>query len=162
NRDVVLPYLNGEDLNARPDCSASRWVIDFNDWSIEQAQAYSTVFEILDRNVRPERQRVKTDGSHVLRTPLPQRWWQFADKRPALRKALARLERVLVIARHPKIGLPVWVETGVVMSEATVVFATDRDADLSLLSSTFHFFVVDNKSLVDIGFYSPIYAFGWV
>ena len=28
-----FPYLNGEDLNSRPDCSASRWVIDFNDCS---------------------------------------------------------------------------------------------------------------------------------
>src|SRR5262249_4775440 len=26
---VIQPYLNGEDLNSRPDCSASRWVINF-------------------------------------------------------------------------------------------------------------------------------------
>ncbi|MET9818231.1 DNA methyltransferase, partial [Streptomyces sp. NPDC006355] len=26
NKDVLFPYLNGEDLNSRPDCSASRWV----------------------------------------------------------------------------------------------------------------------------------------
>jgi hypothetical protein len=30
NADVLFPYLNGEDLNSRPDASASRWVIDFN------------------------------------------------------------------------------------------------------------------------------------
>ena len=29
NRDVLFPYLNGEDLNSRPDQSASRWVINF-------------------------------------------------------------------------------------------------------------------------------------
>jgi len=31
NADVLFPYLNGEDLSSRPDTSASRWVIDFND-----------------------------------------------------------------------------------------------------------------------------------
>ena len=33
NAEVLFPYLNGEDLNQRPDASASRWVIDFNDRS---------------------------------------------------------------------------------------------------------------------------------
>jgi hypothetical protein len=29
NRDVIFPYLIGDDLNSRPDASPSRWVIDF-------------------------------------------------------------------------------------------------------------------------------------
>ena len=37
-RQSCSPYLNGEDLNSRRDCSASRWVINFRDWPIEQAQ----------------------------------------------------------------------------------------------------------------------------
>ncbi len=32
--DVLFPYLNGEDLNSRPDQSASRWVISFSDWPL--------------------------------------------------------------------------------------------------------------------------------
>lgn len=31
---VVLEYLNGEDLNSRPDQSPSRWVINFRDWPL--------------------------------------------------------------------------------------------------------------------------------
>lgn len=139
NRDVLFPYLNGEDANSRPDCSASRWVIDFNDWSIEQAQEYADAFAVIDELVRPERQRTKPDGGFVLRKPLPQRWWQYADKRPALRKALAGLDRVLVIALVSRTGLPVWVSTGQVFSHALGVFATDRDAYLALLSSNVHF-----------------------
>ena len=38
NTEVLFPYLNGEDLNSRPDCSASRWVIDFNDWPESKAK----------------------------------------------------------------------------------------------------------------------------
>jgi len=32
NKDVLFPYLNGEDLNSQPAQSASRWVINFFDW----------------------------------------------------------------------------------------------------------------------------------
>ena len=37
NKDVLYPYLNGEDLNSRPDQSPSRWVINFFDWPLEKA-----------------------------------------------------------------------------------------------------------------------------
>jgi len=139
NKDVLFPYLNGEDLNSRPDCSASRWVIDFNDWPLERARSYPEVFAIVDRLVRPERQRTKPDGSFVLRRPLPDRWWQYADKRPALRNTVANLNRVLAIALVSKTGLPVWAPTGQVFSHALGIFATDRNAHLTLLSSNMHF-----------------------
>ncbi|MGQ0777202.1 MAG: Eco57I restriction-modification methylase domain-containing protein, partial [Pseudonocardiales bacterium] len=139
NKDVLFPYLNGEDLNSQPDCSASRLVIDFNDWTLERAMKYPEVFSIVDERVRPERQRTKSDGSYVLRKPLPDRWWQYADKRPALRKAIVSLDRVLTIALVSKTGLPMWVPTGQVFSHALGVFAVDRDAYLTLLSSNLHF-----------------------
>ena len=72
NKAVLFPYLNGEDLNSRWDCSASRWVINFHDWPIERAMEYQDVFAIIDEKVRPERQRTNPDGSYVLRKPLPQ------------------------------------------------------------------------------------------
>ena len=36
NRDVLFPYLNGEDLNSRRDQSPSRWVINFKDWPLNR------------------------------------------------------------------------------------------------------------------------------
>ena len=36
NRQVLFPYLNGEDLNSRPDQSPSRWVINFFDYPLER------------------------------------------------------------------------------------------------------------------------------
>ncbi|MCO5303457.1 MAG: hypothetical protein M9923_09640 [Phycicoccus sp.] len=41
NADVLFPYLNGEDLNSRPDASASRWVIDFREMAEAEAASYS-------------------------------------------------------------------------------------------------------------------------
>src|SRR5262249_7900193 len=41
NRDVLFPYLNGEDLNSRPDQSPSRWVINFLDWPLDRSASGS-------------------------------------------------------------------------------------------------------------------------
>jgi hypothetical protein len=88
--------------------------------------------------VKPERQRLKADGTYVLRKPLPERWWQFGDKRPALRGAISGLSQVLVIARVSKTVMPLRVPTGQVIGEACVVFATDDYGDQAVLSSTLH------------------------
>ena len=39
NKDCLFPYLNGEDLNSRPDQSPSRWVINFHDWPLNREAA---------------------------------------------------------------------------------------------------------------------------
>ena len=62
NADVLFPYVNGEDLNTRPDSSGSRWIINFFDWSEERAQQYPDCFEIIEKFVKPERQRVNVSG----------------------------------------------------------------------------------------------------
>ena len=49
NRDVLAPFLNGEDLNSSPTQSASRWVINFRDWPIERAQEYPGPLAIVAR-----------------------------------------------------------------------------------------------------------------
>ncbi|MEZ5320494.1 MAG: hypothetical protein R2698_00095 [Microthrixaceae bacterium] len=41
---MLFPFLNGEDLNSRPDCSPSRWVIDFNDRTEADAARYEVPF----------------------------------------------------------------------------------------------------------------------
>jgi len=138
NAEVLFPYLNGEDLNSRPDSSASRWVIDFNDWAEERAREYQLPYQRVAECVRPERQRRKPDGSYVLRKPLPDRWWQYGDKRPALRRAIADLPEVLLIARVSKSVMPMRVPTGPVMSEACVVFATCSYSVQAVLSSSLH------------------------
>ncbi|WP_329050011.1 hypothetical protein OG738_44155 [Amycolatopsis sp. NBC_01488] len=138
NAEVLFPYLNGEDVNSRPDASASRWVIDFNDWTEDRARTFDFPYQRVNASVRPERQRKKANGEFVLRKPLPQRWWHYADKRPALRKAIANLDEVLVIARVSKSVMPVRVPTGQVMSEACVVFASDDGSAQAVLSSNLH------------------------
>ncbi len=138
NAEVLFPYLNGEDLNSRTDCSASRWVIDFNDWAEDRARRFDVPYRRLAERVRPERQRIDTRGNYILRRPLPERWWQYAEKRPAMRRAIADLEEALVIALVSKSVMPARVPAGQVFSHALGVFATDSFADQAVLSSGLH------------------------
>ncbi|WP_030745827.1 Eco57I restriction-modification methylase domain-containing protein [Streptomyces griseus] len=131
NRQVLFPYLNGEDLNSRPDNSASRWVIDFNNRTESQAQAYELPYQRVLGIVKPERQKVN-------RKVLRDRWWQYADKRPAMREAIADLDEVLVITLVSNAVMPMRVSTGSVFSHRLGVFATNSYARQAALSSSLH------------------------
>jgi hypothetical protein len=135
NSEVIHRYLNADDLNSRPDGSASRWVINFGELTEQAASRYLKVFAIAEERVKPV--RMQKDAARYPR--MVQEWWKFWNPRPAMLAAIARLDRVLVIARHSRTGLPQFVPTGQVMSDALVVFATDRPAALALLSSSLHF-----------------------
>jgi hypothetical protein len=131
NAEVLFPYLSGEDLNSRPDNSASRWVIDFNDRTQAEAARYVLPFERLEEQVKPERAQA---GVAVREAP----WWLFWRARPALRTALEGLDEMLVITRHSKTVMPVRASTAQIPSDATVVFATDSYVDQCVLSSSLH------------------------
>jgi hypothetical protein len=132
NKDVLFPYVNGQDLNSRPDCSASRWVINFHDWPLEKAQTYTAPYAQVLREAKPERD---ANNRKIYRDY----WWQYAEKRPAMANATTGLDRVIGIARVSKAVIPVMVATGQVMSEQTVVFATDDTGMLAVLSSAPHY-----------------------
>jgi hypothetical protein len=97
NREVLFPYLNGEDLNSRWDQSASRWVINFRDWPLERAGEYTECFEIVERLVRPDRVKLpaKPDSSAQ---GYAAHWWQFGRKGLDLYASMASLNRVLVVS----------------------------------------------------------------
>jgi hypothetical protein len=132
NREVLFPYLNGQDLNSRADCSASRWVVNFHDWSEDRAATYTKAYEHVRKLVKPERAAA---GQAISREP----WWQYWRPRSALYEAIANLDRAIVITRHSKVVIPVLVPTGQIMSDATVVLASDDTATLALLSSAPHY-----------------------
>ena len=153
NKDVLFPYLNGQDLNNNPDQSPSRWVINFHDWALDEehddpkkpkghpyAADYPDCLAIIEEKVKPERTRLNDKGEFALRKPLPQKWWIYAEKRPALYQAIAGRDRVLCKTRHSPNCAFEFVNTGVVFQESMTVFAISTYPELAILSSTFHEF----------------------
>ena len=139
NKDVLFPYLNGEDLNSRVDLTPSRWVINFFDWPIEKAEVYPDCFQIIEEKVKPERTRMKLNSDeYVLRKPLPQKWWIYADKRPELYRTITALRRILVRSRVANIHSVAFVPTSQVINERIAVFAFDTEDVFALLQSDIH------------------------
>lgn len=131
---MLFPYLNGEDLNSRPDASASRWVIDFGEMTEREASAFAAPWQRVFTTVRPE--RITKDARKYPR--MVNEWWKFWNARPVMRQAIAELSEVLVIARVSKTVMPLRVPTGQVMSEQIVVFTSASYSDQAVLSSNLH------------------------
>jgi len=144
NREVVFPYLNGEDLNSRPDQSPSRWSINFFDWALSAefdnpkepkgapyAADYPDCLEIVIERVKPEREK---NNRKVYRDY----WWQYAEKRPTLYKVIAPMKRVLVAVQTSKYVSISFEPTGIIYSHMTIVFALDDYASFAALNNSFH------------------------
>jgi type I restriction-modification system DNA methylase subunit len=137
NREVIFPYLNGVDLNSRPDQSPSRWVINFKDRSLEAAEKYPDAMRIVRERVKPERDRLV--GRNAMATRRGLNWWRFAGDAKFLYEAIRKHSRVLVFAQTSKTKYPAFVRPGWVYDQKTVVIALDSGGDFALLCSHIHY-----------------------
>ena len=145
NKDVLFPYLNGQDLNSNPDQSPARWVINFKDWALSPelddpkkpkgapyASDYPDCLEIVERLVKPERDKVN-------RKERRERWWHYAEKCPALYEAIAQCDRVLVLSLvNNHLGFA-FSRTNIVFSHRCAVFPLSKYSDFCILQSNFHY-----------------------
>ena len=144
NREVLFPYLNGEDLNSRSDQSPSRWVINFQDWPLDHRSApegydgpvaadYPDCLEIVERLVKLE--RTSKPASDVAKYP----WWQFWRQRNELYRTIASLERVMVVAQVTKPVAFSFTQIDRVLDAKLIALALEKFAYLALMQSGFHY-----------------------
>ncbi|MBN8656225.1 MAG: restriction endonuclease [Anaerolineae bacterium] len=136
NKEVLFPYLNGQDLNSRPDQSPSRWVINFFDWPLETAAQFTDCFEQVRRLVKPERD--KLIGRNPIGTKRGKKWWLYGSDAKKLYITIAPLKQVLVAVQTSKYLSIGFQPKDIVYSHMTVVFAIDDYSSFALLTSSFH------------------------
>jgi hypothetical protein len=141
NRDVLFPYMNGEDLNTRPDQSPARWIINFFDWPLDRkhddpkspkgppyASDYPECLERVTNGVKPLRDTQK-------KKPYRERWWQYAERCARLYEAIADCDRVLV----KTLVSPTWafeiVDSQAIFDQKVIVLCSNP---LGLLQSSIH------------------------
>jgi hypothetical protein len=129
---AVLKLLSsGEDLTDNPHGTPSRWIIDFNDMSVEEASNYVLPFAHVKATVKPERDNNRRETTKI-------NWWKFGEKRPGMRKALAPLRCYFNVSRISKWfifipAFPCWLP-----GDSTNVVASDDFYVLGILTSKIH------------------------
>jgi len=131
---ILFPLLNGQDVNSRYDITGSRWIVNFADRTYEQAAKFVESFEIVRREVKPQRDILPEYKKRVR-----ENWWKYEHQAKPLYKAITGLDRIIVITLVSKTVMPVMVPTGQVFSHALGVFTSDDTAMLALLSSASHY-----------------------
>jgi hypothetical protein len=120
NREVIFPYIGGEEVNTSPTHAHHRYVINFGERSEEECRRrWPDLMAIVEAKVRPERMKLANNPDGRRRK---EHWWQFGRITPALQAAIAGLERVLVISQTSRTVAFAFVPTGMVYSHKLVVF----------------------------------------
>jgi len=129
NRDVVRPWVNGEDLTGRP---RGMWIVDFGvGRPLEDAALYEAPFRHVSDRVRPVRLRTN-------RKSYRERWWLHAEPVAGMRRAVARCSRYIATPATSKHRIFAWLDRNVLADHAVVVFARDDDYTFGVLQSRAH------------------------
>ncbi len=149
NKDIIFPFLNGEDLNSDPEMIASRYVINFFDYPLDEnddyisakgdleklrgrpyAKDYPACLDLIEKRVKPEREKKSDKNSR-------ERWWLHARSRMDLYSQIKMLKQVVVLARTSKTLAFSFVPMQV-FSDSLVVFKINKFSFFSLLQSSIH------------------------
>lgn len=162
NADVIFHYINGDDLNSRPDQSPSRWVINFQDWPLDRtaegrwSEATEDIKKLWLRSGRvpadyPDKvaadypgalsivhSTVKPERDLVKRDVYRLRWWNYAERQRALYQGMSGMSQVLTTAQTSKYITVTRSPTSLVFSNAVIVLLFEDALSLGVLTSSFH------------------------
>ena len=129
--EVIRPYLIGNDILRTPEQGPSRYVIDFGLKSLEEATSFPLALDIVRERVKPSRDKNR-------RRSRREKWWLLGELVPALRAALAPLQRYIATSAVSKRFMFVWCEPIWCPSNRTIVFALQDDFHIGVLNSSTH------------------------
>jgi len=139
NCEVLKLFSMGANLAKNPHGKPERWIIDFNDLSLEDASEYELPFNHVKTHVKPERDKNRRETTKF-------NWWKYGEKRPAMRKALASLPYCFAVPRVSKWAIFIPFPSNWLAGDLNVVFASDDFYVLGILTSNLHCQWVKAKS----------------
>jgi len=168
HRDCLFPYLNGEDLNSRPDQSPSRWVINFHDWPLDRSARGRWAMADEDRRKewlrsgrvpadypgkvaadypellaivekRAKPERDRLASGDVTARDRARRWWQFARPTMRLYATIEGMERVLGTSLvNNHLGMA-FSDANIVFAHRLAVFPFHQTGIFAVLQSSYHY-----------------------
>ena len=132
NKEVLKVFFSGNEITEYPDYKSDKWIIDFNNMTIEEASNYKLPFDYVKTFVKPQRDTVR-------RKAYKERWWRFAENQNKMREAIKNLDKYISMPGHSKWFIPVIVPSyWLAYVNSSFVIASDDYYLLGLLTSKLH------------------------
>jgi N-6 DNA Methylase len=161
NNEVIHPYMIGDDILGigRP----SRWLLDFEDRTVLQAQAYKEPFSHVKAVVLPDRlsntEKGKDEAGNLRshHKAFLAKWWQLSYSRPELVQTLRKMPRYLACSRVTKRPLFAFISSSVLPGDALQAFALADDYSFGILQASPHaaWFIAKCSKLTERLRYTP-------
>ena len=139
NRERIFSYLGGKEFNLNPAQQPSRFIINFEEMTYEEASRWPDLLEILERKVKPARAGVAQRDRREL-------WWLYATRSPGYQAYVKSHQRCLAIAMVSDSFAFAFVGNAPVIANSLVTFAFDSCSDFAVMQSRSHEVWVRNFS----------------
>lgn len=167
NREIIYPYIGGQEVNSSPIHAHHRYVINFEDYPLKRTDL-GTKWIIADDEQRkrwladgvvPEdypdpvaydwpdlidivNQKVRPMRAHLMKNAIGRKrakfWWKYGSLSKTLYAKIANLERVLVVSRIGQHCAFTFLPSKTVFSDSLIVFFANSDAAFCALQSRPH------------------------
>lgn len=152
-KDVLHPFLIGDDMLSTVDGTPSRYAIDLHPRDLFQSQTYKPLVDRIKASVLPDREeaakveaarnaeaRKEDEKGKVNRhhAAFLAKWWLFSYPRPALMRELRGLPRYIACVRVTKRPIFCMVSPSVHPNDSLTVFLLPDDYSFGILSSSVH------------------------
>ncbi|WP_071188275.1 DNA methyltransferase [Trichormus sp. NMC-1] len=131
NQEILKLFSMGANLAKNPHGKPERWIIDFNDISIEGASDYQLPFKYIKKAVKPQRDKNRRDVTRI-------NWWKYGEKRPAMRNAISSLSFYFAVPRVSKWAIFIPAPLNWLPGDKSVVVASDDFYIFGILTSKVH------------------------
>ena len=141
--EVLFPYLIGDEILSGSG-SPERFIIDFQQRSMVEAQAYAVAFARVKSKVLPDRMKAAEEGKDNDGNMRPhhkqflERWWRLSWDRAEMAREIVKVPRYLVCSRITKRPIFVFVHKLIRPGDALQVFLFDDDYSFGILQSNIH------------------------
>ena len=151
NKEVIFPYIGGDEVNSSPTHAHHRYVINFGERSEDECRReWPELMAIVERKVKPGR---LTQNREIR----ARYWWRFGETCPALYAAITGCKQVLVTgaAATKYLTFP-FLPTGMVFSHKLIVLPWENYSYFASLVSQVHTgFAIFSTPLEDRQTYNP-------
>jgi hypothetical protein len=137
-REVIFPYIGGEEVNTSSTHAHHRYTINFGERSEEECRRrWPELMAIVEAKVRPERIEAarKSKSSHGRRAAI---WWEHYHHAKELYAAIAGLDRVLVISYVGQQAAFAFLPRKMLFAGTLIVFPFETDAAFCALQARPH------------------------